>query len=48
MAVDVGPVPRWGAHGEGVSIYFRDPDGNTVEARHYRAKRTGNATHLTS
>ena len=30
-----GPVPRWGARGEGTSIYVRDPDGNVVELRHY-------------
>lgn len=30
-----GPVTRWGARGEGASIYVKDPDGNTVELRHY-------------
>ncbi len=30
-----GPVPRWGARGTGTSIYFTDPEGNTIEARHY-------------
>ncbi len=30
-----GPVPRYGAKGTGTSIYVRDPDGNTVELRHY-------------
>jgi catechol 2,3-dioxygenase-like lactoylglutathione lyase family enzyme len=30
-----GPVPRWGAQGDATSIYVRDPDGNTVELRHY-------------
>ncbi len=30
-----GPVRRWGARGEGTSIYVKDPDGNTVELRHY-------------
>jgi catechol 2,3-dioxygenase-like lactoylglutathione lyase family enzyme len=30
-----GPVGRWGARGDGTSIYVRDPDGNVVELRHY-------------
>ena len=30
-----GPVPRSGAQGTGTSIYVKDPDGCTVEIRHY-------------
>jgi len=30
-----GPVTRFGARGNGTSLYVRDPDGVTVELRHY-------------
>jgi catechol 2,3-dioxygenase-like lactoylglutathione lyase family enzyme len=30
-----GPAPRWGARGDGNSLYVLDPDGNVVELRHY-------------
>ena len=35
--VDVlrGPSQVFGARGMGISIYTRDPDGNTIELRHY-------------
>lgn len=30
-----GPVTRFGARGEGTSLYVLDPDGTTVELRYY-------------
>ena len=30
-----GPGQRYGARGDGTSLYVRDPDGLTVELRHY-------------
>jgi catechol 2,3-dioxygenase-like lactoylglutathione lyase family enzyme len=30
-----GPGPRFGARGDGTSLYVRDPDGAVVELRHY-------------
>lgn len=37
IAVEVGPVPRFGAQGHGTSIYFRDPDGSLLEFISYAA-----------
>ena len=31
VEAELGPVPRSGARGEGMSVYFRDPDGTLLE-----------------
>lgn len=31
VAVELGPVQRFGARGSGASVYFRDPDGSLLE-----------------
>ena len=35
VAILEGPVPRTGARGQMISIYFRDPDQNLLEIAHY-------------
>ena len=35
VEIELGPVPRFGAQGEGTSIYFRDPDGSLMEFMSY-------------
>lgn len=36
VPIEVGPVPRFGAKGNGVSVYFRDPDGSLLEFISYQ------------
>jgi catechol 2,3-dioxygenase-like lactoylglutathione lyase family enzyme len=31
VAVEAGPMQRFGAKGAGTSVYFRDPDGSLME-----------------
>jgi catechol 2,3-dioxygenase-like lactoylglutathione lyase family enzyme len=35
VEVELGPVPRFGARGNGTSVYFRDPDGSLLELISY-------------
>jgi catechol 2,3-dioxygenase-like lactoylglutathione lyase family enzyme len=35
VAIQQGPVTRWGAHGNGTSIYFSDPENRQIEIRYY-------------
>jgi nucleoside-diphosphate-sugar epimerase/catechol 2,3-dioxygenase-like lactoylglutathione lyase family enzyme len=35
VQIELGPVPRAGALGEGTSLYFRDPDGSLMEFLSY-------------
>ena len=46
--IDVGPVHRWGAKGAGTSVYFKDPEGNVIEARYYDKQAVSQDPHLGS
>ena len=40
MAIERGPMQRFGAKGPGTSVYFRDPDGSLMEFMSYSEKRS--------
>jgi len=40
VEVETGPVARLGAKGQGISVYFRDPDGSLVEFISYEERDT--------
>ena len=37
VAIELGPIGRYGARGDGTSIYFRDPDGSLMEFISYES-----------
>jgi catechol 2,3-dioxygenase-like lactoylglutathione lyase family enzyme len=39
VEVETGPVARLGAKGQGISVYFRDPDGSLLEFISYDSRR---------
>ena len=38
VPIVTGPVNRWGGHGDGTSIYVRDPDGHELELKQYNLR----------
>jgi catechol 2,3-dioxygenase-like lactoylglutathione lyase family enzyme len=41
VAIERGPLERFGAKGPGISVYFRDPDGSLLEFISYQGRRGG-------
>ena len=41
IAIELGPVRRFGAKGAGTSVYFRDPDGSLMEFISYGGTPAG-------
>jgi catechol 2,3-dioxygenase-like lactoylglutathione lyase family enzyme len=39
VPIELGPIRRGGAKGEGISVYFRDPDGSLLEFISYTEDR---------
>ena len=39
VAIEIGPLVRYGARGQGTSVYFRDPDGSLLEFIAYVTER---------
>jgi catechol 2,3-dioxygenase-like lactoylglutathione lyase family enzyme len=43
VAVERGPLQRFGAKGAGTSVYFRDPDGSLMEFMSYAGRDVSEA-----